>query len=182
MFTARKPCSFAGKKFSIGETIPAGMVHPTAVGRLIKSGVIAEAGAGPLLPATPSIEPEKVWVPILTDEGEAEIDMTIEDLLVAVKAIQMPDDELIEMIKTIESEDVLILVDVIRGNSDNPAIHEAAHAKATEDIPETEEALMKLNRDQLVEIAQGLGKEVIDADTKKVLVAYILEAKAGSNE
>lgn len=180
MYTALKPCSFAGEHFKIGDTIPDGLVQAQAITRLKNGGFIAEAGAGPLLPATASIE-NTVAVPILADEGEAIIDMTVEDLLAAVKAIQMPDEELLAEIETIESGDVLILIDIIRGS--NEAIHEAAKAKAlaeeasADEIPTTEYELMRLRREQLAGIAEGYGMEVTEEHTKKMLTAYILEAQ-----
>lgn len=185
MYIAQKPCSFASQDFKVGDTIPEKLVLPEAVTRLIKAGVIAVAGAGPLLPATSTIEelPQTVEVPILADEGEAILDMTIEDLLMCVRAVQLPKDQLIAELATIENEDALILIDVITGHDEE--IYAAANARAEElagGIPETEEELMKLTRPELAEIAQNLGKEVADADTKKVLVAFILKAKAESAE
>lgn len=183
MFVALKPCTFAGQKFIKGNTIPEGLVDPKAVVRLTKGGKIAVAGAGPLLPATSTIEatPQTVAVPLLADEGEAFIDMTIEELLMCVRAVQLPKEELVKTLATIETEEALILIDVLTGQDEE--IHDTAEARAEElagvkEIPETEEDLMKLTRAQLAEIAQSLGKEVADADTKKVLVAFILEAKA----
>lgn len=46
----------------------------------------------------------------------------------------------------------------------------------------TERSLMGLNRGELVEIATNLGMEVDDSHTKRMLTAYILEVKQGSDE
>lgn len=187
MYIAQKPCSFAGQRFKIGETIPEGLVHEKAIPRLKKGGILAVVGEGSLLPSATTLE--TVAVPILADEGECFADMTIEDLLAGVRAIQMEDEELLAAIETIESGDTLMLIDVFRGKTEE--IHKACHSRAVAlgladpeevAIPDTEEDLMKLTRAQLVEIATGLGMEVTDAHHKKDLVAYILENKAGSAE
>lgn len=121
MFKAEKPCNFAGTDYRIGDPIPEGVVLESAVTRLIKAGVIAEVGnAGPLLPASTSIEDEEEIVP---EEEEP-----------------------------------------------------------SETIHYTERSLMGLTRSELVEIATNLGMEVDDSHTKKMLTAYILEAKQGSDE
>ena len=187
MFIAQKPCSFAGRKFKIGETIPEGLVHEKAIPRLKKGGILAVVGEGLLLPSTTTLEePRMVDVPILADEGEAIMDMTVEDLQAGVRAVQLSDDDLLKEIETIESGDVLIFIDVIRGNSVNEAIHEAAKARAASlepaPIPDTEAELMKLTRQELVDIATRLGMMVEDKHTKPVLTEYILQAQAGSDE
>lgn len=178
MFIAMKPCSFAGHVFMKGDTIPDGLVQPQAVSRLTTGGLIAEAGnAGQLLPAVASIEKDTVEVPILSEGGEATLEMTVEDILTTIKAVQLPIEELKAEIATIDSEEVLILIDVLKDG-----IHDEAEARAVElaGIPQTEKELMALKRDELVEIAKNLGREVTDADTKQMLTDYILEVM--SNE
>lgn len=193
MLTAQKPCSFADQAFRIGEEVPEKLVHPEARTRLIKNGVIAEAaGEGPLLPSSASIE--NIVVPILADEGDTYMSMTADDIVAAIKTVQKPEAEILADIETITSEDTLILIDVLTlGNTANDAIHEAAAARAAELTESTGEPavnpeenpefieLTKKRRDELVEIAEGLGIEVSDEDTKKILAAAILEKQAGSD-
>lgn len=69
MYIALKPCTFAGKKYKIGEPIADGVVLREAAPRLCKMGMIAAVGVsgiiadsnegGPLLPPSSTIDPEK---------------------------------------------------------------------------------------------------------------------------
>ena len=176
MFIAIKPCSFAGQTFYKGSAIPGGLVQPQAISRLINGGFIAEADeAGSLLPASTSID-ETVEVPILTEDGEEHLAMTVEDILMCIRMVQLPLDELKAKIATIESADALILIDSLK-----TGIHDEAKARAKElsgeamEYPKTEKELMALKRDELVEIAAKLGMKVTDTDTKQVLTTYILD-------
>lgn len=187
MLYAQKLVKFAGKEFKIGEAIPDELVLPEARTRLIKNGVIAEAaGAGPLLPAPSSIgeKPAKIAVPILADEGEAVMDMSVEDVICAIKTIQKPEEEILKDIETIESEEVLILIDVLNGAKE--PVHGAAAARAAvitidPEYQEKFDELMKNKREELVEIAESLEISVSDEDTKAIITAAILEKQAGSD-
>ena len=58
MFIAKRPCSFAGRKFKIGDLIPEDMVKAQAKSRLINGGYIAKATAEEVAAATAN-EPEE---------------------------------------------------------------------------------------------------------------------------
>lgn len=193
MLVAQKPCSFAGQKFIIGDVIPDHMVLPEAKTRLVKGGVIAEvAGDGSvLLPVSPSSESRMVSVPILADEGEAFYDVSIDDLLEAIRVIQKPEDGILEYIKTATSEDALILIDVLTGATE--PIHGEARKRALElngeEEPSGEEAipaypkykLEKLNKAELTKIATELGLTVGEEDTNAMIREAILAKQAGSD-
>lgn len=183
MYIALKACSFKGQKFKAGDTIPNGLVMPTAVRRLIKGEIIAEVGnAGPLLPASTSLE--MVSVPIIAEEGTTYLDMKVDELLEAVHTIQKSEEEIIADIEKMTSEDVLIFIDIFKG--DVESIREAANKRADELFGKnqpTADEFMAMKRAELVEIASSYGKTVTDKDTKQMLVDFIMEAqKQGSDE
>ena len=101
MFIAKKPCSFAGKFFRIGDAIPGELVHGQAVSFLINSGYIAK--------------------------------------------------------------------------HPNPEAAAAAAGNEPENHTYSEAELSKMTKDELIGIANGLGLEVADNDTKKVIIACILD-------
>ena len=120
------------------------------------------------------------------------MDMSVEDVICAIKTIQKPEEEILKDIETIESEDVLILIDVLNGATE--PVHGAAAARAgvitgagddtEEPDPEYKEKydeLMKHRRDELVKIAESLEISVSDEDTKAIITAAILEKQAGSD-
>lgn len=192
MFIAKKPCTFAGQSFLIGDTIPDNLIHHTAIPRLIKNGKIAEVGtAGLLLPASTSLEDTEVPVTILADEGEAIADVSLKALLEAVRAVQMDDEDLIAEIQTIESPEALMIIDLIRGiRCGENAIAEAVKARAEFLVPKepeedqhvTEEQLMEMKRDDLVALAKSYGYEAVKEDTKKILASKIMELQQVAGE
>lgn len=57
-FIARKPCSFGGTRFLIGETVPSELVLPERMGSLISMGILAKIPAIPG-PEFPEEKPKK---------------------------------------------------------------------------------------------------------------------------
>lgn len=177
MFIAQKPCTFAGEKFLIGDEIPANMVAPTAIKRLTTNGVIAEVGkAGPLLPATTSIE--TVEVPIVAEEGVTSVEMTLPELLKAIETVQKTDEEILEDASKITDGDILVFIDVMT----DCRLHEQLAIIANPDKKTyTENGLMKMNKDELRAIAESYGMEVGEDDTKQMMADFILSTQ-GSDE
>ena len=123
---AKKPCSFEGHKFFIGDEIPTEFVaNPKA---LEKMGVIAIAGNADPIPFT---EPQKYIVPtdgvvkfeilIHAEDGDLPLQVTNEELSVFTDILQIPvskaedKQKISEMIQKIESEDLLIMLDALDG-------------------------------------------------------------------
>ena len=132
-YIAVKPCSFAGVRYRIGDTIPDGAILPGAIRRLRTEGVIAEADAGLLLPASPSLEKE-VEIPLVAKDEDIKLKMTVEELIKVVEIAQMNEDDIIAQLQSIEKEEQLILIDAL---AKSDAVFEAA--KAIFDKQETEE-------------------------------------------
>lgn len=110
---AKKPCSFNGKNFIIGEEIPAGyVINPKAQEKM---GVIAIADEASL-PKIGEIE-----VPIHAEEGDLILCVTNEELKVFTDILQIgvktaeDKQKISEMIQNIESVDLLIMLDALDG-------------------------------------------------------------------
>lgn len=113
---ARKPCSFGGKKFYIGEEIPC--EHVLDAKGQEKKGVLAivadDAGAAP--PATPAEVHNKVdamTVVIHADEGDLPLELTTEGLQAVVDAITSKLEEAETIIEKMTDGDALILVHIL---------------------------------------------------------------------
>lgn len=123
---AKKPCSFEGHKFFIGDEIPTEFVaNPKA---LEKMGVIAIAGNADPIPftdpqeyVTPEIMEIKFEILIHAEEGDLPLQVTNEELNVFTDILQIPvskaedKQKISEMIQNIVSEDLLIMLDALDG-------------------------------------------------------------------
>lgn len=175
---AQKPCSFAGKRYRVGEEIPDGVILPGAIKRLIQAGVIAESEAGSLLPASASLEEEQaLTIPIIAEDRGGYITMTVEELLGAVEIAQMKEDDIIEAISKVKSEKQLILIDAL---SKSEAVYEAAETAARKLIAEAgekeeyhldPEQLSTMNYNDLKKLAKDMGLNA--SGTKEELVERI---------
>ena len=132
---AKKPCSFEGQKFYIGDEIPAELVaNPKAQERM---GVIAIAG-GTIPPdelqnMVAKVGEVKFEILIHAEEGDLPLQVTNEELSVFTDILQIPvaktedKQKVSEMIQNIESEDLLIMLDALDGRK---FIKEEAQARA----------------------------------------------------
>lgn len=127
---AKKPCSFGGKKFYIGDEIPAAVVLDPQEQE--KWGVLAivpdDAGA------TPPAEPEEVHnevdtmtVVIRAKEGELPLNLTKEGLQNVVDVLTCKPADAVAIIAGMTDGDALILVHI---TDNRKAVKEAAEARA----------------------------------------------------
>lgn len=154
---ANKPCSFGGKKFLIGDEVPANLVlNPN---EQIKRGTISKlngsANAEPLAKEVleAAVTPLKYTMPIYKEDGAFDICVTNEELVVFSDIRQNPgkssaDKKKIEdTIKEITSNDLLIMLDALDGRScvTGPVMERVNELAAneekenTEDVEDTEE-------------------------------------------
>ena len=180
MYIASKPCSFAGTAYRIGDEIPEDKILPEAVARLKRQGVIAEHGAGVLLPDPTSIgarRPSTVKLPILAATGdvEFEIELTPEALIRALTVAQADEAAIGEALDTLETEEEMIAADCFAKSEALRNELRARHAEAEQN------RLMEKTRQELVEIATAEGIEVGSKDNKGEIVQAILDAQ-GSDE
>ena len=127
---AKKPCSFNGQTFYIGDEIPSEFViNPKAQEKL---GVIAIAadGGDPSEPAVTGafIGQVEFAIPINQRDGKMILHCNEEQICKAAEVIQMTAGEAKETIKEIEDEKVLILLNACDSRK---AIKEATEAAAT---------------------------------------------------
>lgn len=127
---AKKPCSFNGQTFYIGDEIPSEFViNPKAQEKL---GVIAIAadGGDPSEPAVTGafIGQVEFAIPINQRDGKMILHCNEEQICKAAEVMQMTAGEAKETIKEIEDEKVLILLNACDSRK---AIKEATEAAAT---------------------------------------------------
>lgn len=131
-YIATKPCSFRGRPFTVGETIPEGYVLPEAADRLVKMGLIVNAEKNENKETVVKVEKETVeTVKIVIHAVEGDL-----DLLVSPKSLQAIFDVLGEkvsaaesVIKGIDEGDALILLDHAETRK---TVKELARARAME--------------------------------------------------
>lgn len=117
-YIALKNTVFNGIGYTAGATIPADAVLPSRVPALLRNGIIAKAGGETEPPAVtaeltqtaPEMD-EGVVLPIQTENGVLGLPANREDIIKAVEVLQMKQDEAIEAVAEIESEDALIIID-----------------------------------------------------------------------
>ena len=123
---AQIPCTFAGKKYLIGEEIPADVVeNPEAQA---KRGVLAVMNDGE--GAAPSADMNNIGsqvgevkfiIPIHLPDQDYDVSVTEAELTVFTDVLQMgvkttdEKEKIAEIVSTVESEDLLILMDAVLG-------------------------------------------------------------------
>lgn len=137
---AKKPCSFNGQTFYIGDEIPSDFViNPKAQENL---GVIAIAAGGgdPSEPAVTGAFAGQVEfaIPISQRDGKMILHCNEEQICKAAEVMQMTAGEAKETIKEIEDEKVLILLNACDSRKAIKEATEAAAAKLNfeEDVQE----------------------------------------------
>lgn len=154
---ANKPCSFGGKKFLIGDEVPANLVlnpnYQVQLGTLSKLN--GSADAEPLakegLEAVAQTGVIKFPIPIHKEDGKFDICVTSEELIVFSEIRQNPgnkaeDKKKIEdTIKEITSNDLLIMLDALDGRKvvTGPVMERvtelAANVKDTDDAADVDD-------------------------------------------
>lgn len=128
---AKKPCSFGGRTFYIGEEIPTEFVlNPKAQEKL---GVIAIVACGGEVgmkqeDMVAQVGEVEFGVPIRQKNGNMTLYLSEEQICSAVEIMQMSPAEAKEAIKGIASENILILLNACDSRK---AINEATEAAAS---------------------------------------------------
>lgn len=138
-YVALKPCSFAGQRFRIGETVPAEVIQPGAARNLVKMGLIADDGAATTMEAATPAAPAKDTVTITVHAKEG--DMPLEPTTAGLQAIfdvltaNIADAE--PTINEMTDGDALILLDFV---DNRKSIKDIARTRAKELYGNTEES------------------------------------------
>lgn len=106
MYIAKKPCSFAGRDFLIGDPVPEELVLKSRVPNLIKTGVLEEI----------TVEAQegvvKFTIPVHAVEGDLSLELNNEEMVQVFDVLQASVEDARIVIDGITSNDVLILLDV----------------------------------------------------------------------
>lgn len=103
---AKKPCSFGGKKFYIGEEIPADLVHNPKMQE--KMGVLAIANGKAEAPAPAEV----MEVVIHEEKGDLALNLTKDGLQAVVDVITSKPSEAKPIIEEMTDGDALILLHI----------------------------------------------------------------------
>lgn len=133
---AKKPCSFGGKKFYIGEEIPSEYVlNPNMQEKLGVIAIIGDDNPTPT-PAAPEAKPvqaESLEVFIHAKEGDIPLHLSKEGLQAVVDALTNNVQEAEEIVAQMTDGDALILLDIAdTRKSIKNAAKERAQALAAE--------------------------------------------------
>ncbi len=130
---AKKPCSFGGNKFYIGDEIPVEYVLDYKVQE--KRGVIACVSEEKEMAQTPAMPPEKITIFIAAQEGDVELTPTPEGLQSVFDALNGNVEEAEAVIKQMADGDALLLLE----ETDNrKSIKTAVQERAKELFPSEE--------------------------------------------
>ena len=106
MYIAKKPCSFAGRDFLIGDPVPEELVLKSRVPNLIKTGVLEEI----------TVEAQegvvKFTIPVHAVEGDLSLELNNEEMVQVFDVLQASVEDARIVIDGITSNDFLILLDV----------------------------------------------------------------------
>lgn len=143
---ARKACSFGGKKFYIGDEIPAALVLDPKTQEQREVLAIVPDGAGAPAPAVdPAGDTGKISVVIHAEEGDLPLDLAQEDIQTIVDILTDTVEGAEPIVAQMTNGDALILLDCIDSRkSVKTAVRnrakELAEAEETEpDAPEESE-------------------------------------------
>lgn len=125
---ARKPCSFAGNKFYIGDEIPAKLVlNPQAQERRGILAIVADNAAPAPATEVARNEVDTMTVVIQTKEGDLPLNLTQEGLQAVVNALTVKPADAAAIIEKMEDGDALILLHIVDVRK---AVKEAAEERA----------------------------------------------------
>lgn len=125
---ARKPCSFGGKKFFIGDEVPTDLVlNPKEQEKMGVVSIVTDTNVGHKEPEPAPAPVSKITVTVHADEGDMPLEMTPEGLQAIFDALIGKPEEAEKIINQMEDGDALILLHI---SSTKKAIKAAAEARA----------------------------------------------------
>ena len=144
-YIALKPCTFAGQKFKIGESVPGEYILPGAAKNLVKMQIISPAdgvSVAPNIPSAKSLNPAPpIAVTIHADEGDIPLELTDIGLQQIFDVLTANVEGAEKIIEVMEDGDALILLHVVDGRKGvKTAAEERAKSLEAEPEEEAEEA------------------------------------------
>ena len=141
---ARKPCSFGGEKFYIGDQIPTeSVLDPHAQEKWGVLAIVADdAAPTPAPPVTETVrkEVDTMTVVIRDAEGDMPLDLTRDGLQAVVDVLTVKPAEAETIIEKMEDGDALILIHLVDSRK---AVKAAAEDRAKALNPEDPEGSVK---------------------------------------
>lgn len=126
---AKKPCSFGGKRFYIGDEIPSELVmNPQDQEKMGRLAIVADEAA--VVPPEGDKEPETLdvmTVLIHCEEGDMPLNLTQNGLQAVVDVLTSNAEDGTSIVKGMTDGDALILLDI---TDNRKTIKEAAKARA----------------------------------------------------
>lgn len=138
---ARKACSFGGKKFYIGDEIPAALVLDPKTQEQREVLAIVPDGVGATAPAVdPAGDAGKISVVIHAEDGDLPLDLAQEDIQTIVDILTDTVEGAEPIVAQMTNGDALILLDCIDSRkSIKTAVRNRAKELAEPDAPEESE-------------------------------------------
>lgn len=140
---AKKPCSFGGKKFYIGEEIPSEFVVSPHDQEKMGVLVIVNDDAGTTPPAVDLGDPagDITVVPVIvrTKDGDATIILSPESVQTVVDVLTANAEEAAELVKQIDNDDILFLLHAADSRKTVQAAAKARAQALAEEASKTEE-------------------------------------------
>lgn len=126
---ANKPCSFGGKRFYIGDEIPAEYVlNPKEQEKLGNLTVVNDGGqAAPA--AVPGVSSDAMELVVHAKEGDMPLNVSKDGIQAVVDAVTGTSDEAVAIVKAMTDGDALILLHMI---DNRKTVKAAAEARAQE--------------------------------------------------
>lgn len=122
---ANKPCSFGGKRFYIGDEIPAAYVlNPKEQEKLGNLTVVNDGGQ-----AAPSVDSCAMELVVHAKEGDMPLNVSKDGIQAVVDAVTSAADEAVAIVKAMTDGDALILLHMI---DNRKTVKAAAEARAQE--------------------------------------------------
>lgn len=140
-YIALKPCTFAGQKFKIGDSIPGDVLLPGAIKNLVKMEIIASTDGKV---ATMPVPNGPIAVTARAEGGNMDLQLTDIGLQQIFDALTANVEGAEKIVETMTDEDALILLHMCDSRKGVKAAAEARakalEAPEEEEIPEEEEA------------------------------------------
>lgn len=114
-YICNAPLKFSGKDYAIGDVVPDGIVIPKRARTLIVSGHLTEVPAC-VPPKAATVDSNGVSdvnpinIPINTENGSMTLTMSPSGITAAISIVQLSVEGAIEKIRSVDDDDVLILL------------------------------------------------------------------------
>lgn len=124
---AKKPCSFGGKQFYIGDVIPVELVQEPKTQEKYGILTIVNDDAAPAAPAEPGDTTAAVPLVVPVKDGPVSLALAVEDIQTVVDVLTATTDDAEKRIEQIDSDDILFLLHAVDSRK---TVKAAAKARA----------------------------------------------------